>query len=1166
MPVQRREIPDCFEVSEDRKSVMCRLCTPKHTLKQNWIAASSLKGHVDSAMHAKAVSKQNYEKKLRERMEAHRRTEVQQRQENQRLTDLRNVNIPAPSTLSTSSQVEDPLWTFWELRNEDFSIEPDAQEIRATKLQQEVNHGADFWNTSVFGDFQDQIDEDMREEEAENDLLAIINSALVNAEEQHLHPPDGTNPASRWYPYNSKVMFLLDLLDNLPRLRVSNTLMQVILWILKQLGVPDVPSFKHLRACQEKIRKESGIPSIACKSPQGNVFHINDPRAIISKDWTNPDIRRHIQIYPEIPADGVIREIWHAEKWRKDMDLRNLSPMYNANGIHYYVFELCQLRDKQLVVPIRWLLYKGSVYADAFKVEVNEITGEASIRDGISQLICAADLLKNFLDLQDTGVVPSWDDSTILKGYPTQMPNPDRALAQGDPMYSSFVDYFGDDVSGNRSKSWNKHWNSYITHRNLPRKLLFQEYNVHFISTSPNATISEQFHMFKKVIQSTHTNPVQFRDPLTNDTARFRIFGNSGPSDNPMQSEICSHMGQNANHSCRKCKVGGSRQDKVSDEGFHSLFSAGEHRSGEEVLLELRAQLRLACEGVAARITERQTETGTKDPFTQYWIDDILERFRTMRAHNCGIPKEHITAELLKWIDEHDDDTITAFLTLRGFDPTKDTPVEILHTFLLGIVKYVWHATHTSWSDDQKKLYSLRLQSTLRQGMSIPEIRSNYIMQFANSLIGRQLKIVIQCSVFHLHNLVDDDLLQVWKAVGELSALIWVPEIRNLKEYIADVEIAVANVLDTFAKLDPSKMPAKSKLHLLTHLTEDIKRFGPLVGLSTEVFESFNSVFRSCSILSNHLAPSRDIALQLANQEGLKQRTSRGWWYSLERDEWVQAGSGVQEFVSSQPTIRRLLGWSNDSLSQQVGSVKLSPLSREGGKPRPERQALPLKSTNAARAINSLNFNQNTEILSCQLLISQSGDECRGGTWIVAESPLDSNTVIGCIDGIYQYAQQPQDGSSSNITVVEVFSVSDHRHDTLGLPVLYQPQAEGTYLILSAGAVKFNFNAQHDCRLAECDLTGTRRRQQERQDSEITDVFVEHKPLKRFIVNLNSFHNLHLIRDVLPRGLVKPCLIYSDREAHHAECAQSLRKSQGKRAVELAARKRAREEAGEVSD
>ncbi len=111
-----------------------------------------------------------------------------------------------------------------------------------------------------------------------------------------------------------------------------------------------------------------------------------------------------------------------------------------------------------------------------------------------------------------------------------------------------------------------------------------------------------------------------------------------------------------------------------------------------------------------------------------------------------------------------------------------------------------------------------------------------------------------------------------------------------------DVDVAVANVLDLFAEIDPMKMVEKIKLHLLVHIREDIVRFGPLIGVCSESFECFNAVFRHCSILSNHLAPSRDIALQLAEQETHKHQLTGGWWLSTsssDSDKWVQASPSV---------------------------------------------------------------------------------------------------------------------------------------------------------------------------------------------------------------------------------------------------------------------------------
>jgi len=110
--------------------------------------------------------------------------------------------------------------------------------------------------------------------------------------------------------------------------------------------------------------------------------------------------------------------------------------------------------------------------------------------------------------------------------------------------------------------------------------------------------------------------------------------------------------------------------------------------------------------------------------------------------------------------------------------------------------------------------------------------------------------------------------------------------------------------------IDPSKMTSKIKLHLLAHLKADVLRFGPLVGSATEVFERYNAIFRFCSIFSNHLAPSRDIAFQLAGQETLKHRLTGGWWPTAD-GEWKRPGPSIRNFIHTHPTLQALLGWTS---------------------------------------------------------------------------------------------------------------------------------------------------------------------------------------------------------------------------------------------------------------
>ncbi|KAJ6550905.1 hypothetical protein B0H10DRAFT_2379451 [Mycena sp. CBHHK59/15] len=980
------------------------------------IAARSAAKHLQSPDHLKVLAHLAEAKSQAERLQNERRAESA-------APRLREFSFAAPQPLhgpiaasgSHSRGVEEmEMWDQYRTAGANFDAGDDRMDLG-------------------FG--TGDVGEDILDDEEEADFLSeLMGKAALGDPDPADIQPDGQPtipPPSEWFPYPSQLMFLLDILDNLPRLRISNSLMRVFLWILKEAQCKNVPSFDHLRRVQKQIRADSGIPSIPCKSPLGNVFFMNDPRAIIAQDWANPTTRKLIHVYPEIPEDGVIREIWHAQKWRKNMDLDSLSPMYDAGVSHYYVHEVACLRNGNFVIPIRWVKFRGKIYANAFVITFDE-DNKATVVDDATILVAANDLSNNYLDLQDQQKIPTWSASTIDMGYPERMPNPKRAIAGGHPLYHSFVDYFGDDVSGNRSKSWNKHWNAYMTHRNLPRTLLQQEFHVHFVSTSPNASISEQYREFKTTVESTHTDPVRVQNE-SGDTTCFCLYTNAGPSDNPMQSEVSGHIGGKGNRFCRKCEVGGTQKDKSTDEGYHALFeartsqlTAGVPRTKEKFMDELQKQVKLACSGVAKPIKDSQTQTGVKDMYTQHWIDHLLSRFKEMKADEPDRSNNDIQTELIQWTVDNRDQIYSAFLTTDGFDPTKDTPVEILHTILLGVVKYIWHISHTPWSPEKKRLYSLRLQSTATDGLSIHAIRANYIMQYA--------------------------------ATGELAALLWVPEIRNLAEYRVchdsvycvplplklnqrDLKVAIANVLDIFSLIDPSKMITKIKLHLVAHIDDDAVGFGPLVGVATEIFEGFNAVFRYCSILSNHLAPSRDIALQLGDQEGLKHRLTGGWWLCHAGNEWLRAGSGVRHFMADHPVLQRLLGWAEQKLLKH-GETKLEPLQR-GQKNRCNHA---LKSTVAAKAVNYGMYSPESTWFRCSSLVAESLDECYVGSWIFALSATDAvsdlpsaklelmqniqnSTITGRISEILT-------NHATALVVLEQFQVLSVRDAIYGMPVL----------------------------------------------------------------------------------------------------------------------------------
>ncbi|KAK6984270.1 hypothetical protein R3P38DRAFT_3332859 [Favolaschia claudopus] len=413
---------------------------------------------------------------------------------------------------------------------------------------------------------------------------------------------------------------------------------------------------------------------------------------------------------------------------------------------------------------------------------------------------------------------------------------------------------------------------------------------------------------------------------------------------------------------------------------------------------------------------------------------------------------------------------------LKGLDPHRDGPCEILHTctVLLGDDKYIWHETHEQY----------------------------------NGLTGKHFKILQQLGIFHLHNdLCGDNLFNLWKAAGELGALLWFPEICNQAQYLADLQICIDNLLDLWVLADPARIMTY-KLNVVSHLPDDIRRFGPAILFATEGVECWNTIFRLCSILSNHQAPSHDIAVTLADRERFKHQVSGGWWKATDSQSYTQAGRKVRTFLgtSASPWLDRQDEAKTRGFISNVGTTKLAP----------RRTSLSAQWAEILGPIWTPELNAygaGKVWTTCKFVVAQSGDVCAKDSFVFFKCKVGNQNIILLKDtgevltGRICMILIPATATTSHdqaAVVIRKFVVAAERDSRLNMPRM--ASSAQTHVVTPAD-VLFCFNAQHDCYTLKCPIVaGAEPVIQERISTRQTQAAVQHIGTEAYIINLHALH------------------------------------------------------------
>lgn len=120
-----------------------------------------------------------------------------------------------------------------------------------------------------------------------------------------------------------------------------------------------------------------------------------------------------------------------------------------------------------------------------------------------------------------------------------------------------------------------------------------------------------------------------------------------------------------------------------------------------------------------------------------------------------------------------------------GINIHMDTLTEILHTILLGVVKYFWAQTiHLIEKAKLLDLFQSRLDSIERDALNAPNLSADYVCRYKGALIGKHFKSLAQVMPFIIHDMVPQTVIDGWTTIGELVVLVWHTAIEDLEVYL----------------------------------------------------------------------------------------------------------------------------------------------------------------------------------------------------------------------------------------------------------------------------------------------------------------------------------------------------------------------------------------------
>ncbi|KAJ7710741.1 hypothetical protein B0H17DRAFT_914765 [Mycena rosella] len=944
----------------------------------------------------------------------------------------------------------------------------------------------------------------------------------LNRGEKRARFRNHTEYSRQWFPWADRITCTLDVLMHLPRSVFSQRQLDLFIWLLKVNNVDDVPSVKSMQELNARLQKLCGIQSMSYDGAPGHKYYVNSLAQIIAQEMSNPKVRPHLEFYPE-DSGSLLEEARQGKRWLEEIPSDQITPMARIGTQDYFIHEPAMLTDGTFRMPFRWFLRGETLFAKCWDLDVvNTETGRAWRVVQRESEVAQEGFMKNLPELRADFCRYNVPDPTKIKDVQNPsdgttsdwtftdpaIGNPWRERAKGARVYCFPIWLYCDDTSGNLSKKWNEHNSFLFTPAGLPREQSQKEFNIHFLSTSNIAPPLEMLDGILDQLETAQKDGIWAWDSKLKELvlvipAVLALLG-----DNPMQSEFACHIGLRGKYFCRACWVKGSdnldeedgedpppvpqnpgagsdaesqassdagsdtsqqptgkvksRRKKIKEsldqmvERAKSFVKIGRLRTRTETTGTLRTYFKEASTlNTKTRVKTMRTATGIKDTFQIVFLEKLFDSYKGKKGKKA---KQEALEAQTRSLPKN---TTSPVWRIKGLDPHQDTPVEILHVILLSFVKYLWRdlVQNQIKNAEQKALLVTRLNSFDVTGLGISPLAGHTLVQYSGSLTGREFRAIAQVAPFVAYDLVSEDCLATWVALSKLVPLIWQPSIKDIDVHVALLTAEINHFLTCAARWT-TRWFNKPKFHILLHLPEHIRRFGPAILFATEAFESFNAIIRAKSVHSNRHAPSRDIARAFAQGNRIRHLLSGGLfmqsnttpsytphsdplpslalnpphpsdpaqdlapYLSKKKEDWVCAGPGPLSLVSAPNTVTQYLGLENKK--RTTHGICISD----------KKTPRPFATTLTGQKLPASLQNKLQPIKTNSALYLANGDFCPLNQFIIARRPNHS-TFIARVMEIIQIPNTPDEFSQCPSGILlQNTTINRDAHPSYGMPAV----------------------------------------------------------------------------------------------------------------------------------